>query len=125
MLEHAACCPICRQHRKAQTGAGPLKIRSLNNSRMKRHVLSIVALVAAGVSLGGCSVPFADLPVIGLPANTPPRPETAAEYPAVHDLPAPRRATVLAPEEQAKIEKDLIAARNRQAAGTQKASRQN
>lgn len=84
-----------------------------------------MVVLVAGVVLGGCSVPFADLPVVGLPANTPARPATQAEYPAVHDMPAPRRDAVMAPEEQAKVEKDLIAARNRQAAGTQKASRQN
>ena len=64
--------------------------------------------------------------MVGLPANTPARPETSAEYPAVHDIPVKRAAVVLTPEEQEKIEKDLVAARNRQASGTQKASpRQN
>ena len=92
---------------------------------MKVRACSAIALIVVSAALGGCSVPFADLPVVGLPANTPPRPETQAEYPAVHDMPSPRRDAVLAPDEQAKIEKDLIAARNRQAAGTQKASRQN
>ena len=125
MLEHVARCPICGQRCRTQTGASHLKIRSHKGSRAKLHTRSVMALMVVGVSLGGCSVPFADLPVVGLPANTPTRPATQAEYPAVHDLPAPRRDAVLAPEEQAKIEKDLIAARNRQANGSQKASRQN
>lgn len=74
------------------------------------------------IVLGGCSIPFSDLPVVGLPANTPARPAAPGEYPAVHDIPAPRAETVLTPEQQEKIEKDLVAARNRQASGVQKAS---
>lgn len=63
------------------------------------------------------------MPVIGLPANTPPRPTTPGEYLPVHDVPEPRAEAVLTPEQQDKIEKDLVAARNRQAAGVQKAVR--
>jgi hypothetical protein len=72
--------------------------------------------VAAACALGGCSLPVADLPVIGLPANTPPRPETPAAYLPIHDMPAPREDTLLTPEEQAKVEKELAAARDRQSA---------
>ena len=74
------------------------------------------------LALAGCSIPIADLPIVGLPANTPARPATPAEYPAVHDIPAARSEAVLTPEQQDKIEKDLVAARNRQASGAQKAS---
>ena len=66
---------------------------------------------------------MADLPVVGLPANTPARPATPGEFPAVHDIPAARAEAVLTPEQQEKIEKDLVAARSRQASGVQKASR--
>ncbi|MCX7308194.1 MAG: hypothetical protein NTZ72_09710 [Afipia sp.] len=75
-----------------------------------------------GFTLAGCSIPVADLPLIGLPANTPARPAIQADYPAVHDIPAARAEAVLTPEQQEKIEKDLVAARNRQASGVQKAS---
>ena len=74
------------------------------------------------LALAGCSIPIADLPIVGLPANTPARPISTAEYPAVHDIPAARAEAVLTPEQQEKIEKDLVAARNRQASGAQKAS---
>lgn len=77
-----------------------------------------------GLMLGGCSMPLADMPVIGLPANTPARPANPGEFPAVHDIPAPRPEAVLTPEQQEKIEKDLVAARNRQATGVQKVVRE-
>lgn len=75
----------------------------------------LAAVVVMGAALAGCSLPIADLPAIGLPANTPARPQTAAAYPAVHDVPAPREQSVLQPEERARIEKELVAARDRQA----------
>ncbi len=79
-----------------------------------------IALV--GLTLGGCSIPIADMPLVGLPANTPARPATPGEYLPVHDIPAPRAEPTLTPEQQEKIEKDLVAARNKQASGVQKAS---
>ena len=71
--------------------------------------------VALTATLGGCSLPIADLPLIGLPTNTPARPESTGVYPAVHDVPPQREQAVLEPEERARIEKELVAARDRQA----------
>lgn len=71
--------------------------------------------VTFALTLGGCSLPIADLPAIGLPANAPARPEVTGVYPAVHDVPPQREQAVLEPEERAKIERELIAARDRQA----------
>lgn len=59
---------------------------------------------------------MADLPIVGMPENTPPRPATPAAYLPVHDLPPPRKAPVLSLEEQKKIERELVAARDKQAA---------
>lgn len=75
--------------------------------------------VAPCIVLGGCSVPLADLPVIGMPAGAParPAPGDAAAYPAVHDMPEARSEPVLDPAEQAKVEKDLKSARDRQSGG--------
>lgn len=75
----------------------------------------LAAGLVLGAALGGCSLPIADLPGIGLPSNAPARPQTVGAYPAVHDVPAPREQAVLEPEERARIEKELIAARDRQA----------
>lgn len=80
-------------------------------------------LTLVALTLGGCSIPMADLPLVGLPANTPARPATPAEYLPVHDMPAPRRETVLNPAQQEKLEKDLVAARDRQASGAQGSQR--
>lgn len=43
----------------------------------------------------------------------------------VHDTPPARDDVVLDPAQQAKLEKDLIAARDRQASGAQAAQRRN
>ncbi|RTL48637.1 MAG: hypothetical protein EKK40_17185 [Bradyrhizobiaceae bacterium] len=76
------------------------------------------AVLAAGLLMCACSMPLTDAPLLGLPENIPPRPETPAAYLPVHDMPAPRSAPVLTPEEQARIEKELAAARDRQNAKT-------
>jgi hypothetical protein len=76
--------------------------------------------VALGFALSGCgsiSEKFAETasqaPQIGLPGNAPARP-TQMAYPAVHDVPPPRTATVLTDVEQQKLESDLLAARKQQ-----------
>ena len=77
--------------------------------------------VALSLALSGCasiSEKFAETasqaPKIGLSANTPARPAQQIDYPAVHDVPPPRTATVLTDVEQQKLETDLVAARNQQ-----------
>ena len=72
---------------------------------------SVVIVCAA---LGGCSIPVADLPGIGLPANAPVRSENAPAYLPVHDVPPPRDETVLTADEQKKIRSDLLNARDKQ-----------
>ena len=73
------------------------------------------ALLLSAVALGGCSSSIADMPLLGTPADAPARPKEAGGYLPVHDLPPDREEAALPPAEQAKIEKELIAARNRQA----------
>ena len=80
-----------------------------------RPLLAMTVAVALTATLGGCSLPIADLPLIGLPTNTPARPESTGVYPAVHDVPPQREQAVLEPEERARIEKELVAARDWQA----------
>jgi hypothetical protein len=74
---------------------------------------SAATLVLLSLSLGGCSTSFADLP-FGTPSDTPERAAEVPDYPAVHDLPAPRDHAAMDPAEQARIEKELIAAREHQ-----------
>ena len=91
-----------------------------------------VLAVAAALCLSGCasiSQKFAEtasqLPQVGLSANAPARPAEQMAYPAVHDVPPPRTATVLTDIEQQKLETDLVSARDQQqiAAGVPVADR--
>jgi hypothetical protein len=93
---------------------------SLQSSMLPARLLTAALLMAGAVILAGCTVGSLgdNMPTAagGLPENTPSRPATPAVYPAVHDLPPPR-TDVLTDEERAKLEADLIAARNRNTAG--------
>ncbi|MES2167301.1 MAG: hypothetical protein V4458_09780 [Pseudomonadota bacterium] len=114
--------------RISRAGIVPIEIRDVTIS-VRRHTHrvrrspALAGLLLLGIVLGGCASTIADAPLLGLPANTPPRPATPAEYLPVHDVPAPRQETVLDQAQQAKLEKDLLAARDRQASGAQAAQR--
>ena len=84
-----------------------------------RRAGGMATLLALGLVLGGCASTVADLPVVGAPAGLPQRPAQPGEYLPVHDVPTARSAgTTLAPADQAKLEADLIKARDRQAVVT-------
>jgi hypothetical protein len=51
-----------------------------------------------------------------VPGDAPARPKEAGGYLPVHDLPPEREEAVIKPPEQAKIQAELLAARDRQAA---------
>ena len=88
--------------------------------RMDRTIklLTIGALLASALAVGGCSTQIADLPAVGLPAGAPERPKDAGAYLPVHDLPPGRNEATMKPAELAKIQAELIAARDRQAAAS-------
>jgi len=73
------------------------------------------AMLAATLAVSGCSTQIADLPAVGLPADAPPRPKEAGGYLPVHDLPPDRAEAAMKPDEQKRIQSELIAARDRQA----------
>jgi hypothetical protein len=75
----------------------------------------MAALILSALALNGCSTSIADLPGIGTPADAPQRPREAGSYLPVHDIPPERDEAALNPKEQAKIEAELRAARDRQA----------
>src|SRR3954451_12770685 len=77
------------------------------------------ALLIATLALGGCSTTIADLPAVGTPADAPERPKEAGAYLPVHDLPPEHGNAVISPTEGAKIEADLVAARERQPTATE------
>ena len=64
------------------------------------------------LALGGCAS-VADVPLIGVPANAPPRPESAGTYLPVHDVPPPRQEEMLSLADQTRIEKELSDARTK------------
>jgi hypothetical protein len=76
--------------------------------------MALGAALLSALSGGGCSTPIADLP-LGTPADAPARSKEAGAYMPVHDLPPDRDEPGLAPAERAKIQAELIAARDRQA----------
>jgi len=83
-------------------------------------VLSAMVLSATVLSamvLGGCSISIADLP-LGTSADAPPRLKDAGGYPPVNELPPEREETAMSPAERAKIQSELIAAREHQASAT-------
>jgi hypothetical protein len=81
------------------------------------RVLALGALLISALALAGCSSSMADLPLVGTPAEVPPRPKEAGTYLPVHDLPPDREEAAMAPAERAKVEAELLAARDRQASG--------
>lgn len=82
----------------------------------RRSKLWLVAgAILVAIPLSGCSTSVADLPIVGVPEGAPKRPKDPGAFPAVHDMPAPRAQSALDPAEQARIESELAAARDRQA----------
>uniref|UniRef100_Q07MF8 Uncharacterized protein n=1 Tax=Rhodopseudomonas palustris (strain BisA53) TaxID=316055 RepID=Q07MF8_RHOP5 len=75
---------------------------------------TVVALLLAGLPLGGCSIPLSDLPSFG--GADPAIQKDADGYLAVNATPTAREEKVLEPSERAKVESELVAARARQAA---------
>jgi len=69
--------------------------------------------LASALTLGGCATSIADLP-LG-PADAPARSKDVGDYLPVHDLPPDRTQAAMNPAEQARIEAELEAARERQA----------
>ena len=78
--------------------------------------MALVAGALLALPAGGCSTSIADLPLIGTPADAPPRPKEVGAYPAVHDLPQDRPEAAMDTAERNKVANELIAARDRQAA---------
>src|SRR3954471_12641675 len=81
----------------------------------ERRALVLGGVLLSALALGGCSTSIADLPLVGTPADAPARPKEAGSYLPVHDLPPDREQAAMAPAERAKIEAELLAARDRQA----------
>jgi hypothetical protein len=90
--------------------------RRFADSFRRGRVWLVAGAILATIPLSGCSSVVADLPIVGVPEGAPKRPKNPGAFPAVHDMPAPREQTALDPAEQIRIENELAAARDRQAA---------
>jgi hypothetical protein len=86
------------------------------------RVFAVAVLLLSALALGGCAISIADLPLVGTPSDAPGRPKEAGAYLPVHDLPPDRDEAALPPAEQAKIQKELATARDRQASAAAKNS---
>ncbi len=84
-----------------------LALRDLQKTRLACCAL----LIAAAWALGGCSSQLADLS----PADEQAHPKESGAYLPVHDLPPDRNQATIPPDQRAKIEAELAAARDRQA----------
>ena len=81
----------------------------------EKRALAVGALLLSALALGGCSISIADLPLAGTPADAPARASEPGAYLPVNELPPDREEAAMNPAERAKIQSELIAARERQA----------
>jgi len=71
------------------------------------------ALLLAALVLGGCSTSIADIPLGSASSDT--RAKDTGAYLPVNELPPARDEAAMEPAERAKVQKELVAARDRQA----------
>jgi hypothetical protein len=76
---------------------------------------AVGALLTAALALSGCSSSLVDLAGANTTSDAVTHPREPDAYLPVHDLPPDRDEAVIPPDQRAKIEKELIAARDRQA----------
>jgi hypothetical protein len=104
---------------KKWAAAKVLMWRSGTDGRMsagrEKSALALGALLLSALALGGCSISIADLPLVGTPADAPARAKETGAYLPVNELPPARDEAAMDPAERAKIQSELVAARERQA----------
>ena len=81
----------------------------------KISAFAATALLLSSLSLGGCATSTTGS-VMDARAEAPAPPKTSAYLP-VEDLPPKREKAAMTPEERLKLQKELIAARDRQTSG--------
>jgi hypothetical protein len=94
---------------------------SMGIARVYKQVTALAAAtpLLLSLSLGGCATATGGSSVMDARAEVPASPKTSA-YPLVEDLPPDRANPVMTPDERSKLQKDLTAARDRQAASGKK-----
>lgn len=78
---------------------------------LQKTRLAYCVLLMAAFALGGCSSQLADMSA----GDTVAHPKEPGGYLPVHDLPPDRDEAIIPPDQRAKIEAELAAARERQA----------
>jgi len=86
----------------------------VDRSRKASALICVAGVLMSALVLSGCSSQIADMPSL-LPADAQAHPKDAGAYLPVNDLPPGRDEATISPEERAKIQKELLAARDRQA----------
>jgi hypothetical protein len=81
----------------------------------RRTALAAGTLLMLSLSLGGCATSTGGSSLMDARAEAPVPPKTSAYLP-VEDMPAQREKPVMTSDERSKLQKELIAARDRQAA---------
>jgi hypothetical protein len=84
---------------------------------LHKPLLICSALLGAALTVGGCSSQIADL----TPADAQVHAREPGTYLPVHDLPPDRDQAIIPPDQRAKIEAELAAARDRQAVAAKEA----
>jgi hypothetical protein len=85
----------------------------VSNER-KITAFAAAALLLSSLSLGGCATSTAGSSLMDARAEAPAPPKTSVYLP-VEDLPPKREKPAMTPDERLKLQKELIAARDRQA----------
>jgi len=80
-----------------------------------KELFVLGAVLLSALMLAGCTSQIADLPLVGTPADAPARPKEPGAYLPVNDLPPDRDQATMDDKERAKMQAELIAARDRQA----------
>jgi hypothetical protein len=83
------------------------------SGRHHNGALAGAALLLVALALGGCSTSIAEIPLGAAPSDARAKEPTA--YLPVNELPPARDEAAMDPAERVKVQKELIAARERQA----------
>jgi hypothetical protein len=85
------------------------------SNERKISAFTAAALLLSSLSLGGCATSTAGSSLMDASAEAAPAPLKTSVYPLVEDLPPKREKPAMTSDEQLKLQKELIAARDRQA----------
>lgn len=93
---------------------GPRRVQGLGMSEKQRNgALAGAALLLVTLALGGCSTSISEMQVGNASSDT--RAKEPAAYLPVNELPPDREEAAMDPVERAKVQKELVTARDRQA----------